>query len=268
MSTAATGSAGGRTRLDEALVAAGLAETRSKARALILAGEVRVNGARIDRAGAPVRSADTLELADKPRFASRGGEKLDAALATFGVDVQGMVVADFGASTGGFTDCLLQRGAAKVYAVDVGYGQLAERVRTDPRVVVLDRTNARHLESLPEPVDLVVIDVSFISLGLVLPAAARVLRPGGVCVPLVKPQFEAGRKDVGKGGVVRDAAVHDDLAVHTGRVGHQAINELVVHARVAEPHRHRDAEFRADALEHRRLDVLPGLHIDEVRAHR
>ena len=208
MSTAATGSDGGRTRLDEALVAAGLAETRSKARALILAGEVRVNGARIDRAGAPVRSADTLELADKPRFASRGGEKLDAALATFGVDVQGMVVADFGASTGGFTDCLLQRGAAKVYAVDVGYGQLAERVRTDPRVVVLDRTNARHLESLPEPVDLVVIDVSFISLGLVLPAAARVLRPGGVCVPLVKPQFEAGRKDVGKGGVVRDAAVH------------------------------------------------------------
>ena len=209
MSGAATGSSSGRTRLDEALVAAGLAETRSKARALILAGDVRVNGAKIDRAGAPVRPADTLELADKHRFASRGGEKLDAALAAFDIEVRGQVAADFGASTGGFTDCLLQRGATKVYALDVGYGQLVERVRTDPRVVVLDRTNVRHLEALPEPVDLVTVDVSFISLGLVLPAAARVLRPEGTCVPLVKPQFEAGRRDIGKGGVVRDAAVHE-----------------------------------------------------------
>ncbi|MGI9253168.1 MAG: TlyA family RNA methyltransferase [Thermomicrobiales bacterium] len=195
-------------RLDEALVARGLVETRSRARALILARDVMLNGAVIDRAGAPVKPADEIALVVKARFASRGGEKLDHALERFGVDVAGMAVADLGASTGGFSDCLLQRGAGRVYAVDVGYGQLAERVRTDPRVVVMDRTNARHLESLPEAVDLVVIDVSFISLKLILPVAARLLKPGGACVPLIKPQFEAGAKDLGKGGVVRDSAVH------------------------------------------------------------
>ena len=197
----------GRLRLDEALVARGLAESRSRARALILAGDVTVNGQVVSRAGAAVRSDDRLALVAKPRFASRGGEKLAHALGRFGVDVNGRVAADLGASTGGFTDCLLQAGARRVYAVDVGYGQLLERLRQDPRVVVLDRTNARHLESLPEPVDLVTIDVSFISLRLVLPSAARLLVPGGECIPLIKPQFEAGPREVGKGGVVRDAGV-------------------------------------------------------------
>lgn len=197
-----------RTRLDDALVARGLAETRSRARALILAGDVRVNGQTVARAGANVRPDDAIALAERPRFASRGGEKLDRALDVFGVDVAGLTAADFGASTGGFTDALLQRGARRVYALDVGYGQLAERLRTDPRVVVMDRTNVRHLEALPEPVALVTIDVSFISLGLVLPVVARVLTPNGRCVPLIKPQFEAGPRDVGKGGVVRDPAVH------------------------------------------------------------
>lgn len=197
-----------RMRLDEAMVERGLAETRSRARALILARDVTVNGAVTDRAGLAVRAADEIALAAKPRFASRGGEKLDHALETFGIDAAGAVAVDFGASTGGFVDCLLQRGAARVYAVDVGYGQLAERVRLDPRVVVMDRTNARHLESLPERCGLAVIDVSFISLRLVLPAAARLMGPGGICVPLVKPQFEAGPRDLGKGGVVRNPAVH------------------------------------------------------------
>jgi 23S rRNA (cytidine1920-2'-O)/16S rRNA (cytidine1409-2'-O)-methyltransferase len=198
----------GKQRLDEALVARGLAETRSRARALILARDVTVNGKVVDRAGVPVKPVDEIALVEKARFASRGGEKLDHALNHFGVDVVGLVAADLGASTGGFTDCLLQRGASRVYAVDVGYGQLAERVRTDPRVVVMDRTNARHLEALPEPVGLVTVDVSFISLKLILPVAARLLGPAGICVPLIKPQFEAGPKDLGKGGVVRDPTVH------------------------------------------------------------
>lgn len=198
----------GRQRLDEALVARGLAETRSRARALILARDVTVNGQVVDRAGANVKPSDDLALVAKARFASRGGEKLDHALDRFAIQVAGRVAADLGASTGGFTDCLLQRGAARVYAIDVGYGQLIERLRTDPRVVVMDRTNARNLDALPEPVAIASIDVSFISLALVLPAVARILAPGGTCVPLIKPQFEAGRRDVGKGGVVRDPAIH------------------------------------------------------------
>lgn len=197
-----------RQRLDEALVARGMAETRSRARALILARDVTVNGQVVDRAGANVKPGDELALVEKARFASRGGEKLDHALEHFGIEVAGYVAADLGASTGGFTDCMLQRGAARVYAIDVGYGQLAERLRTDPRVVVMDRTNARNLDALPEPAGFASIDVSFISLALVLPAVARILSPGGVCLPLVKPQFEAGRRDVGKGGVVRDPATH------------------------------------------------------------
>lgn len=202
------GDAPGRQRLDEALVARGLAETRSRARALILARDVTVNGQVVDRAGANVRPGDDLALVEKARFASRGGEKLDHALDQFGIDVAGLVAADLGASTGGFTDCLLQRGAIRVYAIDVGYGQLVERLRTDPRVVVMDRTNARNLDALPVPVGFASIDVSFISLALVLPAVARFLKPGRACVPLVKPQFEAGRRDIGKGGVVRDPAIH------------------------------------------------------------
>jgi 23S rRNA (cytidine1920-2'-O)/16S rRNA (cytidine1409-2'-O)-methyltransferase len=197
-----------RSRLDEAVVDRGLVETRSKARAMILAGDVIVNGVAILRAGSSVDGQDLIALRAKPRFVSRGGEKLAHAISAFAIDVEDRICADLGASTGGFTDCLLQEGAAKVYAVDVGYGQLDIRLRDDPRVVVLERTNARYLESLPEPVSMVTIDVSFISLDLILPVAARLLSPGGWCVPLIKPQFEAGRSDVGSRGVVRSPAIH------------------------------------------------------------
>ena len=196
-----------RRRLDEALVERGLVESRSRARALIMAADVLVNGTTETRAGAAVRAGDELTIKSPPRFASRGGEKLDHALEHFAIDVEGLTAADFGASTGGFTDCLLQHGADRVYAIDVGYGQLVTRLREDPRVVVLDRTNVRNLEVLPEPVDLVTIDVSFIGLHHVLPAARRVLSDGGRILALVKPQFEAGRSEVGR-GVVRDPEVH------------------------------------------------------------
>lgn len=196
-------------RLDHALVERGLADTRSRAKALIMAGDVLVNEQKETRAGRNVAGNDRIALKEKPRFVSRGGEKLDKALHQFGIDIAGTVAADLGSSTGGFTDCLLQNGATKVYAVDVGYGILDERMRTDPRVISMERTNARHLESLPEAVDIVVIDVSFISLSLMFPAVKRILKPGGLCVPLIKPQFEAGKENVGKRGVVREPAVHE-----------------------------------------------------------
>ena len=196
-----------RMRLDQAVVARGLAESRAKAQALILAGDVLVDRRAVTRAGAPVDDTNALALKAPPRFVSRGGEKLDHALDAFDLDVSGVTAADFGASTGGFTDALLQRGAARVYAIDVGYGQLASRLREDPRVVVMDRTNVRVLTSLPESVDLVTIDVSFIGLRLVLPAARGLLADRGQIVALVKPQFEAGRADVRR-GVVRDEAIH------------------------------------------------------------
>ncbi len=198
-------------RADELMVERGLAPTRSKARAIILAGQLRSGTQVIDKAGHMLTDDAELEVNQRPRFASRGGEKLHHALTTFDIDVTGLICADFGASTGGFTDVLLQAGAKKIYAVDVGYGQLDYRLQTDDRVVVLDRTNARHLDALPEPIDLVTIDVSFISLALVLPAARRVLTDGGICVALIKPQFEAGKERVGKGGVVRDRQVHRDV---------------------------------------------------------
>lgn len=198
-----------RRRLDQALVERGLAESRARAQALILAQDVLVNGVAISKAGAPVGPDDEIVLKAPPRFVSRGGEKLDHSLSVFNVDPAGVVAADFGASTGGFTDALLQRGAVRVYAIDVGYGQLAEKLRLDPRVVVMDRQNVRSVTALPEPVGIVSIDVSFIGLHLVLPAAKAVLAPQGEIVALVKPQFEAGRADVGKGGVVRDPAVHE-----------------------------------------------------------
>jgi 23S rRNA (cytidine1920-2'-O)/16S rRNA (cytidine1409-2'-O)-methyltransferase len=207
----------GKKRLDFLLVERGLAESRAQAQRLIRAGLVRVAGQVADKPGTRVAAGAEITLQARPRFVSRGGEKLDAALVRFGLDVAGVVAADVGASTGGFTDCLLQHGASRVYAIDVGYGQLAWRLRNDPRVVVMERTNARYLESLPEPVDLVTADVSFISLGLILPAAVRWLTPpspspvggdrGGV-IALIKPQFEAGRREVGRGGVVRDPGVH------------------------------------------------------------
>jgi len=202
-----------RVRLDQLLVERGLVETRSRAQALLLAGRVRVgagDAARFDRKpGDLVDRSLALEVATPMPFVSRGGEKLAGALDAFGVDPVGLVCLDAGASTGGFTDALLQRGAARVHAVDVGRGQLAASLSGDPRVIVHDRVNARHLEpaTLGEPVSLAVIDVSFISLGLVLGPVARCVAPGGRIVALVKPQFEAGRGEV-PGGVVRDPAVH------------------------------------------------------------
>lgn len=211
-----------RERLDEALVRLSLAPTRSKARAMIMAGDVLVQDQPVLQAGYQLKPNDVVTLKGRPRFVSRGGEKLDHALDTFDIDVAGDVCADLGASTGGFTDCLLQRGAKRVYAIDVGYGQIEQRLRDDERVVVMERINARYLEGLPEPVDVVVIDVSFISLSLILPVARRLLGPGGVCVPLVKPQFEAGRQDVGKGGVVRDSAVHRRVLESVARYAHES----------------------------------------------
>jgi len=195
-------------RLDQHLVEIGLADTRSRAKALILAGDVLVNGQRVSRAGHQIQASDDVVLRQKPRFVSRGGEKLDHALESFGIDVAGLTAADLGASTGGFSDCLLQRGAACIYAVDVGHGQLDLHVRDDERVIVMEKTNARYIESLAEQVGVVVIDVSFISLSLMFPVVARILSPGGICVPLIKPQFEAGRDEIGKGGVVREPRIH------------------------------------------------------------
>jgi 23S rRNA (cytidine1920-2'-O)/16S rRNA (cytidine1409-2'-O)-methyltransferase len=196
-------------RADLLLVELGLAQSRERARALILAGQVFAGDRRIDKAGEMVGEPALLRVRgeDHP-YVSRGGVKLAGALDAFGLDPRALIAADFGASTGGFSDCLLQRGAAKVYAIDVGYGQLADKLRRDPRVIVMERVNARHLQrgALAELVDWVVIDASFIGLGKLLPAAKAVLKAGGEVVALVKPQFEVGREGVGKGGVVRDAA--------------------------------------------------------------
>ena len=201
-----------RERLDVLLVERGLAPSRERARALIMARAVRVNGRMVEKAGTLIPRDATCELAGPAaelRYASRGGLKLERALDTFALDPAGGVCLDVGASTGGFTDLLLRRGARRVYAIDVGHGQLAWALQTDPRVVVLDRTNIRHLTTLPEAADCAVIDVSFISLRLVLPNVARLLRPGGWIAALVKPQFEAGRAEVARGaGVVSDPAVH------------------------------------------------------------
>jgi 23S rRNA (cytidine1920-2'-O)/16S rRNA (cytidine1409-2'-O)-methyltransferase len=195
-------------RLDVLLVEKGLARSRARAQRLIMVGEVLVNGQVMDKPGTRVSADAGIELMAQLPYVSRGGLKLAAALDAFPVVVGGVIATDVGASTGGFTDCLLQRGAARVYAIDVGYGQLAWKLRRDPRVVVMERTNARHLERLPEPVDLVVVDVSFISLELVLPRAVDWLRADGQIIALIKPQFEAGREQVGRGGVVKDAEVH------------------------------------------------------------
>lgn len=195
-------------RLDVLMVEAGLAPSREKAQALIMAGEVLVADKMIDKPGTKVDPAAEITVKSKPRFVSRGGDKLAAALDAFPIDVLGQTCADVGASTGGFTDCLLQYGAGKVYAIDVGYGQIDYRLRQDERVVVIERTNARYLERLEEQVSLVVIDASFISLRLLLPTIQGWLTEKADVVTLIKPQFEAGQDDVGKGGVVRDPKVH------------------------------------------------------------
>jgi 23S rRNA (cytidine1920-2'-O)/16S rRNA (cytidine1409-2'-O)-methyltransferase len=200
-----------KVRLDLLLMEKELAESRSKAQALIMAGQVRVDGEVIIKAGTRVSSEADIVVDTGLPFVSRGGFKLDAALEGFEIKVEGLVCADVGASTGGFTDVLLQAGAARVYAIDVGYGQLAWKIRQADRVVVMERTNARYLESLPEKVNLVTIDVSFISLKLIVPAVVNWLALPAEVVALVKPQFEAGRSQVGKGGVIRDRAVHREV---------------------------------------------------------
>jgi 23S rRNA (cytidine1920-2'-O)/16S rRNA (cytidine1409-2'-O)-methyltransferase len=200
-------------RLDELLVARGLAETRAQARGLILAGQVLIRDQVVDKPGRLMARDASLEVRAGERYVSRGGFKLEAALDAFQLQIEGWICADLGASTGGFTDCLLQHGAARVYAIDVGHGQLAWRLRQDPRVVVMERANVRYLASLPEPVKLATVDVSFIGLGLVLPRVAGLLASEGQVVALIKPQFEAGRALVGKGGVVRDSAIHRAVMV-------------------------------------------------------
>jgi 23S rRNA (cytidine1920-2'-O)/16S rRNA (cytidine1409-2'-O)-methyltransferase len=207
----------GMVRLDHLLVQRDLADSGGQAQALVLAGEVLVNGQVAAKPGARVRHDARLEVRERLPYVSRGGLKLAAGLDAFGVTVVGLVCADVGASTGGFTDCLLQRGAARVYAIDVGYGQLAWSLRRDPRVVVMERTNARYVEALPERVDLVVLDASFISLGKLLLVITRWLAEGAQVVALVKPQFEAGREQVGRGGVVREPDVHRQVLRQVAR---------------------------------------------------
>ncbi len=205
-------------RIDQLLVEQGLAESRQRARAMIMAGDVLADDQPVIKPGHPVRQDARITVKETCPYVSRGGLKLAGGLRAFDIDPRGLVCLDVGASTGGFTDCLLQNGAARIYAVDVGYGQLAWKLRQDDRVTVIERTNVRYLpeNALPEPVDLITIDVSFISLKLVIPAVLKFLKPEGRILALIKPQFEIGKGRVGKGGVVRDPADHrevlDDLA--------------------------------------------------------
>ena len=203
-----------KTRLDVALTEQGFAASREQAKALIMAGQVYVNGQKSDKAGDSVKPEDVLEVrGQKLQYVSRGGLKLEKAMKEFGISLEGMACMDIGASTGGFTDCMLQKGAVKVYAVDVGYGQLAWSLRQDERVINLERTNIRYVteEQVPEPIDFFSVDVAFISLTLVLPVGYRLLRDGGEAVCLIKPQIEAGRENVGKKGVVKDIRVHREV---------------------------------------------------------
>ena len=206
-----------KTRLDVLLVARGLAESRDWAQRLIRAGEVRVNDQVVDQPAKLVTDDVAIAIKQPPKYVSRGGFKLEAALDAFHIDPHGWICADVGSSTGGFSDCLLQRGAAKIYAFDVGTGILHWKLRNDPRIILNEKTNVRFVESLPEPIRLVVIDVSFISLTLILPnvfkwlSASEPPNADGGVVALIKPQFEAGREKVGKGGIVRDPAVHAEV---------------------------------------------------------
>ena len=206
-----------KTRLDVLLVERGLQESRQKAQATIMSGLVFVSGQRVDKPGTAVLNDAPIEIRGNTlKYVSRGGLKLEKAMAEFPIDLNGRICGDIGASTGGFTDCMLQNGASKVYAVDVGYGQLAWKLREDPRVVCLERTNARYLthEQVPDALDFASVDVSFISLKLILPPLNGLLKDGGHAACLVKPQFEAGKEKVGKKGVVRDPAVHKEVLEH------------------------------------------------------
>jgi 23S rRNA (cytidine1920-2'-O)/16S rRNA (cytidine1409-2'-O)-methyltransferase len=198
-------------RLDQALVQRGLFPSRRQAQSAIMAGEVRINGHLAAKASDVVLEQQKISVAARPRYVGRGGVKLEGAITHFGVVCEGKVGLDIGASTGGFTDCLLQNGARKVFAVDVGHGQLAWKIRDDPRVVTLEKMNARHLSKakIPDPIEVCAIDVSFISLTLILPNAFELLTPDGVILALIKPQFELGRDDVGRGGIVRSAELHE-----------------------------------------------------------
>ncbi len=211
-----------RKPLDLLLVERGLVESREKARAHIMAGQVLVGEIPVLKPGTLVETGAPISLLPPSRYVSRGGEKLEHALKAFSLDVHGLVCADIGAGTGGFTDCLLQHGASKVYAIDVGRGQLHHRLRQDPRVVVMEGINARYLTALPEPIDLATVDVSFISLTKVLPAVMKVVRPGAPVVALLKPQFEARRSEVPKGGVIKDPQLH---ATIIGRFAAWAIGQ-------------------------------------------
>ncbi|MCW5982318.1 MAG: TlyA family RNA methyltransferase [Bryobacteraceae bacterium] len=225
-------SAAAKGRVDQLLVERGLAESRERAKALVLAGKVFVDGSKADKPGHAVAADSRIEVVESLPFVSRGGLKLAAALDHFRLDVRGWTCLDVGASTGGFTDCLLQRGAARVHAVDVGAGQIAWRLRTDPRVILHERLNARYLrpDDLGEQVQLAVCDVSFISLTLIVPALPPLLRDDGEMVLLVKPQFEVGRGQVGKGGIVRDPVLHRQAC----RRVEQAVAAAGYHAAVIE----------------------------------
>lgn len=200
-----------RQRLDVELVRQGLCDSREQARRLVLAGKVLVNDTPCTKPGTAIAADARLRVKEPPRYVSRGGLKLEGALRAFGIAVEGLIALDIGASTGGFTDCLLQHGASRVYAFDVGTNQLAWKLRSDPRVIARENFNARHLrpEDAPEPADILVADLSFISLTLVLPAALTLLKPGGQAVVLIKPQFELAREDIGAGGIVRDPAARE-----------------------------------------------------------
>jgi 23S rRNA (cytidine1920-2'-O)/16S rRNA (cytidine1409-2'-O)-methyltransferase len=221
-----------RQRLDLLLVERGLAPSREKAQAMILAGEVMVDGQKALKAGQNIPPTAQLQVANKPAYVSRGGWKMEGALRAFALDPAGMVCLDVGASTGGFTDCLLQHGAAKVYAIDVGHNQLDWRIRQDPRVLVHEGVNARYLSGsiIPEPVDLIVADVSFISIRLILPVLPPLLKQDGRMVLLVKPQFEVGKGQVGKGGIVSDPVLHAEVCEKV----EAAVQSLGFRTRIAE----------------------------------
>src|SRR5438094_1854250 len=242
-----------RVRLDELLVQRGHAPSREKARALILAGRVDIPGVSVAKPGQLVPENLAVQVGVAEPFVSRGGLKIAHALDRFALDPRDRICADLGASTGGFTDCLLQHGARRVYAIDVGYGQLHWKLRNDPRVIVMERTNARFLESLPERPQLTTIDASFISLRLLLPSAVRIAEPEADIVALVKPQFEAGREKVGRGGVIRDPAVHREVL--TNLAVWLAAQELVLVGLTASPLR--GPAGNAESLAHIRTTGAP-----------
>ncbi|MDO9066338.1 MAG: TlyA family RNA methyltransferase [Chloroflexota bacterium] len=220
-------------RVDTLIVERGLAESLAKAQSLIMAGKVMVEGKAGIKPGSLVDEEAVINVVEPPPFVGRGGIKLDYALDQFNLDVADKVVADIGASTGGFTDCLLKRGAKRVYAIDVGYGQLDYRLRQDPRVVVMDRVNVRYPFSLPEKADLATIDLSFISVEKVIPSVAQLVKEGGYLVVLIKPQFEARREEVGKGGIIKQSDVHARVL---GRFIAWTVNhDICLHGLVASP---------------------------------